>query len=61
MTKRRTFPLSRSGVSCYQRGQGKTPYKYSPAHQAWRTAVLANNPKAVERAADQHSAQFGPK
>jgi len=47
-------------VSTYSR-KGKVPQKTSPAHQAWRAAALANDPKQMERAAEQHRRQFGPK
>ena len=55
MTKRRTHPLGRTGISCYQRG-AKMPHKYSPQHQQWRDALLHG--RGVIAAAAAHDRMF---
>jgi len=36
------------------RRYGKTPYRYSPQHQAWRSAVLRGDENAANKARHDH-------
>ena len=51
MTKRRTHPLGRTGISCYGR-HNKQPHRYSPQYHAWRDAMAAG--RGVPHAAAMH-------
>lgn len=56
MSKRRSNPAKKSGISPYQRHQ-KKPYRYSAEYYAWRRSVVAKA-KSGNKYAQQNEREY---